>query len=367
MRKFPAIAAIIIATALTMAPAQAQMPDTTGQADMAIDASTRQQVIDQLLRQVSSSYVFPDLAKKVDASIRAQRRRGFYDRIVSAQQLSDVLTTQLQTITGDRHLRIMYSEKPLHAAGAPTAPSAQEVAARLAEMRSENFGIKKVEQLPFNIGYLELTGFAPARDAAATLSAAMTVLAHTDALIIDLRQNLGGDAATVVLLASYLLDHRTRLNDFYYREDNRIEQRWSQDAIPGVRYGQKKDVYVLTSKETFSAAEDFAYTLKHLKRVTVVGETTGGGANPGDDRRLTPHFAVFVPLGRSISPVTQTNWEGTGVKPDVSVCADEALETAQVAILEKMAVSEKGEERLHRMKNRIAQVRSEQSGASNCR
>ena len=163
------------------------------------------------------------------------------------------------------------------------------------------------------------------------------------------------------------LDKRTRLNDFYYREGNSIEQRWSSDVIPGFRYGQKKDVYILTSKDTFSAAEDFTYALKNLKRVTVVGETTGGGANPGDDKRLLPNFSVFVPLGRSISPVTKSNWEGVGVRPDVSVCADDALRTAQVAILKKMAESERNTSKLSRLKGRIAEVGTESTAGARCR
>lgn len=354
MKVLQAIATSIAVSTLACLPAFAQMPGASGQADMQMTTTSRQQLIDKLIKEVNSSYVFPDLAKKVDASLRAQQKRGVYDSITSAQKLSEVLTNELQATTRDRHLRVTYSEAVIPASEPNTEPAADDVARKLAMMRSSNFGVEKIEHLPFNIGYLELVGFAPAKDAADTLAAAMTVLAHTDALIIDLRNNHGGDAATVTLLASYLFDKRTRLNDFYYREGNSIEQRWSSDAVPGLRYGQKKDVYILTSKDSFSAAEDFTYALKYLRRVTVVGETTGGGANPGGDKRLLPNFSVFVPLGRSISPVTKSNWEGVGVTPDVSVCADDALRTAQVAILKKMAVSERNSFKLGSLKDRIA-------------
>lgn len=367
MKVLPSIATTIVVSALACLPAFAQMPDASDQADMQMTATSRQQLIDNLIKEVNSSYVFPDMAKKIDASLRKQQKRGVYDSITSAQQLSEVLTKEMQATTKDRHLRVMYSEEVIPASKPNTEPAPDDVARNLAMMRSSNFGVEKIEHLPFNIGYLELVGFAPAKDAADTLAAAMTVLAHTDALIIDLRNNHGGDAATVTLLASYLLDKRTRLNDFYYREGNRIEQRWSSDVIPGLRYGQKKDVYILTSKDTFSAAEDFTYALKNLKRVTVVGETTGGGANPGDDKRLLPNFAVFVPLGRSISPVTKSNWEGVGVTPDVSVCANDALRTAQVAILKKMAESEKNTAKLSRLKDRIAEVGTENTAGAECR
>lgn len=367
MKLSQAIAATIVVFTLGCAPVMAQMRGTSEQADMQITAATRQQLIGNLIQEVNSSYVFPDMAAKVDASLREQQKRGVYDRITSAQKLAEALTDELQSATKDRHLRVMYSAEAIPESKPETAPSADDVARNLARMRTGNFGVEKIEHLPFNIGYLELVGFAPAKDAADTLAAAMTVLAHTDALIIDLRNNGGGDAATVALLASYLLDKRTRLNDFYYREDNRIEQRWSSDVIPGLRYGQKRDVYILTSKDTFSAAEDFTYALKNLKRVTVVGETTGGGANPGNDLRLLPHFAVFMPLGRAISPITKANWEGVGVAPDISVCAEDAMRTAHLAILKKMAASEKNASRLGELKDRIAEVGSANTAGAKCR
>jgi len=226
--------------------------------------------------------------------------------------------------------------------------------------------VERVERLPFNIGYLELGGFASANDAAETLAAAMALVNHTNALIIDLRNNGGGNAAAVTLLASYLFDKRTQLNDFYFREGNRTEQRWTADVVPGLRYGGAKPVYILTSKDTFSAAEDFTYALKNLKRATVVGETTGGGANQGDDRRLSPNFSLFVPLGRVISPVTKTNWEGVGVTPDISVCSRDASKTAQVAILTKMAASENNPDEQRRLRDRIAQLGTDATGSVSC-
>lgn len=356
MKALQAIAHCIVVSAFACLPAFAQMPGAPDQADMHMTISSRGKLIDSLITEVNRSYVFPDMARKVDATLRAQQRQGAFDNIDSAQKLSEVLTNQLQATTNDRHLRVRYSAEAIPVRKPNTKPAPEAAARNLANMRSSNFGVEKIEHLPFNIGYLGLVGFVSAKYAAQTLAAAMTVLAHTDALIIDLRNNHGGDAAAVKLLASYLLDKRTRLNDFYYREGNRIEQRWSADVVAGLRYGQKKDVYILTSQDTFSAAEDFTYALKNLKRVTVVGETTGGGAHPGDDKRLQPHFSVFIPLGRSISPVTKSNWEGVGVTPHVSVSAADALKTAQVAILEKMLEGESDVAKRRRLRDRIAEI-----------
>jgi hypothetical protein len=341
---------------LACQPAPAQTPHPSSQPDMPMTAAGRQQLIDSLSREVDRRYVFPDTASKVAALLRERQGRGAYDGITSARQLAETLTQEMQAASGDRHMRVVYSAAPLPARKPDAEPSAEDAARRLSMMRSANFGVRKIEHLPFNIGYLELDGFWRARDAAETIAAAMTVLAHTDALIIDLRNNGGGDAAASTLLASYLLDKRTHLGDFYYREGNRREQRWSMDVVPGLRYGGTKDVYLLTSKDSFSAAEDFAYALKNLKRASVVGETTGGGANAGEDVRLLPHFTAFMPLSRLISPITQSNWEGVGIKPDIGVCAADALKAAQLAILEKWAMLEEHRARREELRSRIAEL-----------
>lgn len=348
----------IVLGALACIPAFAQMPGHADQADMVLTAPARQQVIDNLIREIHSSYVFPETAARASAALREQQRRGTYDGITSANRLSQVLTSELQALAKDRHLSVLYSEVAIPEKRPHGQIAPEERARRLAVLREENFGVEKIERLPFNIGYLELTRFAPARDAADTIAAAMTVLAHTDALIIDLRKNTGGDLASAVLLASYLFDKRTHLYDFHHRKDNRFEQTWTSDVVPGLRYGEKRAVYVLTSKETFSAAEYFSDALKNLKRGTIIGETTGGGANAGDIIRLAPNFAAFVPLSRSVSPLTKTNWEGVGVTPDITVTADDALNAAQLAILGKMAASENDASRLERLKDRLASIRS---------
>ncbi len=168
----------------------------------------------------------------------------------------------------------------------------------------------------------------------------MALLADTKALIIDLRRCGGGDPETVMQVASYLYNRRTHLNDIYWRDEGRIEERWTADTVAGKPYGQARRIYLLTSGDTFSGGEDFAYALKNSGRATLVGETTGGGANAGSPRRLGAHFMMFVPTGRPISPVTHSNWEGVGVTPDLAVAADDALEVAHLAVVKELLATE---------------------------
>ena len=229
--------------------------------------------------------------------------------------------------------------------------------------RKLNGGYRRVERLPGNVGYLQVDGFMHPDVAAEPAAAAMNFLANTDALIIDLRRNGGGGPQSVVLLCSYLFDEKpVHLNDLYWRKGDRTEEFWTLKELTGKRY-LGRDVYLLTSRRTFSAAEEFAYDLQCLKRVTIVGEMTGGGAHPGGGIPVGEHFVVFIPSGRAINPITKTNWEGTGVKPDVEVAADKALETAHELAVKKLLEKAPNDEarRLIQMDLEMAKIRNEKN------
>ncbi len=309
-------------------------------------------VADAVIEQMNSRYVYPEVARKVEAHLRARLKAHAFDAATTGQALAEQLTGELVKVTHDKHIHVEYSEEPLPPR-TDAEPSAEEKAAMRDMERQHNFGVERVERLPFNIGYIELQGFADLPDAGETITAAMTLLAHTDALIVDLRQNHGGDPSTVAFTLSYLFDQRTHLNDLHWREGNRVEQYWTHEWVPGRRFGQKKPVYVLVSGQTFSGGEEFAYDVKNLKRATLVGEVTGGGANPGDRYRLTPHFEMFVPTGRAVSPITHTSWEGTGVQPDVQVEPARALDKAQSLLLRQMLEREQDPRRKASLQRRI--------------
>jgi len=316
-------------SAATVSLAQPEQPDLT------IDAATRTQVIDGILKRLSDSYVFPEVAKKMELSIRERVERKEYDQITSAKQFAMTLTKDLQAVSNDKHLRVRYSHDAIPERGQRREPTAEEREQRRRDLTWMNHGFGKVERLRGNIGYLEFFNFMDEELGADTVAAAMNFVNGTDALIIDMRANGGGNPAMVALVCSYLFGPEpVHLNDLYWREGNRTEEFWSKKEVAGKRY-LNKDVYVLTSKRTFSGAEEFTYNLKNLKRATIIGETTGGGAHPGGGFRINEHFGMFVPTGRAISPITKTNWEGTGVTPDIAVPADQALHVARITALKK--------------------------------
>ena len=324
-----AVFSLLSASAFVIGSAQPE------QADLTIDAATRTQVVDAILKRLNDSYVFPDVAKKMEQSIRDHVAKKDYDQITSAKQLATTLTTDLQAVSHDKHLRVRYSFESIPERGERREPTAEEREQRKRALTWLNHGFGKVERLPGNIGYLEFFNFADEELGADTVAAAMNFINGTDALIIDMRRNGGGNPAMVALVCSYLFGSEpVHLNDLYWREGNRTDEFWTKKEVSGKRY-LNKDVYVLTSKRTFSGAEEFTYNLKNLKRATIIGETTGGGAHPGGGFRISEHFGMFVPTGRAISPITKTNWEGTGVTPDISVPADQALHVARLMALKK--------------------------------
>jgi retinol-binding protein 3 len=328
-----ALAALILALTQLSGAARAQQPE---QQDLAIDAATRTQVIDGILKRLNDSYVFPETARKMEQSIRERQSNKEYDQVTSAKEFATKLTSDLQAVSHDKHLRVRYSYNALPEGGPQRQPTAEEREQEKRELTWMNHGFTKVERLPGNIGYIDFRGFMNPDLSADTVAASMNFVNGTDALIIDMRYNGGGNPAMVALVCSYLFGAEpVHLNDLYWREGNRTDEFWTRKEVPGKRY-LNKDVYVLTSKRTFSGAEEFTYNLKNLKRATIVGETTGGGAHPGGGFRITEHFGMFVPTGRAISPITKTNWEGTGVTPDVDVPADQALVVAQLMALKKL-------------------------------
>ncbi|MEM7066911.1 MAG: S41 family peptidase [Cyanobacteria bacterium P01_B01_bin.77] len=296
--------------------------------DIDLDHSSRTEVLEAVAKALDR-YAFPEAAAKAQADIRRRLEAEGYGDIVSGHQLAETLTNQLQTLMCDRSVRVYFSPTPLPNLSADTPPTAEELTYQQQQSQRRNFDINRVERLGGNLGFLQLYGFEPPEFAGATLAAAMTCVAHTEGLIIDLRYNRGGSPAMVALLCSYLLPAypAVHLNDVSWPAEQRIQQSWTVPHVGGPRY-LDRPVYVLTGPETATAAEEFAYTLKQLKRATLIGETTAGKANPGSGQRLHNHFWMFLPTGQVLNSITGENWEGSGVLPDFKVPVELALKVA---------------------------------------
>ena len=335
--KHRTLAALFVTVTVTSTALAYRGADSQSASPGTVDASVRRQVIDGAIGHMRRAYVFADVAEKMAEAIERRASQKEYDLITDPQEFAAALTKHLQEVSRDKHLRIVYNASGLPSRGGP--PTAEERARNLAEERRRNFGLQRVERLDGNVGYIELLGFSGSPEVAEAVVPAMNLVANTDALIFDLRRNGGGSPVTIGLISSYLFNDVVHLNDFYIRETDTRREFFTNAEVQGRRYGPDKPVFVLTSNRTFSAAEEFTYNLKHLKRATIVGETTGGGAHPGGVRRITDHFGIWLPNGRAINPITRTNWEGTGITPDIPADSAQALTAAHVAALKKIRES----------------------------
>lgn len=313
------------------------VPPGTKSADLnfKVDAATRAKVIDGAISNLNESYVFPETAKKMEETLHTNQKKGDYDSITDGDDFAKRLTDDLQAVSHDKHLRVMFSPAVMPDMDHDVTDPKREAEERK-EMEKMNCGFNKAEILEGNVGYLKFDFFADPTICGPTVVSAMGFLANVDAIIFDLRENGGGDPKMVAFITSYLFAERTHLNDLWTRKGDITDQYWTLQYVPGKRLDHQP-AFVLTSKETFSGGEEFTNNLKVLKRATIVGETTGGGAHPVNGHRINDHFGIGVPFARAINPVTHSNWEGTGVEPDIKVPAAEALITAQKQAAEKLA------------------------------
>ncbi|MFD4558370.1 S41 family peptidase [Streptomyces sp. NPDC058469] len=289
-------------------------------------------VINETARLLTEHYVFPETAEQLAGLLHRRLIEGAYD-VDDPEALARLVTVDLQSVNGDRHLRLKHHADPV-----PPKQGAANLAAIRRDFDTSLGGAPRVELLGGGVAVVELAPMLfPLEWAAEPLSAALTLASRAQALIVDLRANRGGDPDTVAFVCSYLLDERTHLNTMYWRAGERSEQSWSLPHVPGVSFGGSKPLYVLSSDSTFSAAEELAYDLQQLGRAVVVGERTRGGAHPCEGWTVHPHLEATVPVGRAVNPVSGANWEGVGVQPDVPCAAADSLSQAHALALARLA------------------------------
>ena len=305
-----------------------------------LDAAQKQAIVDEIAQILKKRYIFPETAKKIEEALRAKLGGGGFEQAKDARSFAQAVSRIILDVGKDKHMGFAFA--PEQAADMRRIMGRSEEEARrvrerqLLEAQRDNFGFRKVEQLPGNIGYLDFRMFASPSRAGQTAIAALNFLAYCDAIIVDLRGNGGGDPAQIQLICSYFFRDPAHLNDLYYRESNTTENYWTLPYVPGPK-PVDADLYILTSARTFSGAEEFTYNMKNLKRATVIGETTGGGAHPTNAAIVRQDYILRVPVGRAINPVSKTNWEGIGVTPDIACPASEAFDKAYALAVEKLA------------------------------
>lgn len=282
-----------------------------------IDAEGRRTTIDSLAREIEARYIDTALARRVATTIRERARSGAYDTLATRATFARGVTLDLRQF--DKHFGV------IPVTSSSSGPNIQ-LGAR------DNFGVKRVERLDGNVGYLKFDVFGTdTAGAANVLRTALRFLARADALIVDLRENRGGAGAVGQLLLSYFVPGPARVTaDLFTRTPRGFDSTTVETATrvdPDMRFAEQP-LYVLTSPRTASAAEWLAYNLQALKRARVVGEISAGAAHPIQFIRLNGDFDASIPIGRARSRITKTDFEGLGVQPDLKVSADQALSIA---------------------------------------
>jgi len=295
-----------------------------------IDAN---ELLAALCARLQANYIYPAVAAEICANLGLHAQAGEYADIDEGELLGLALTMHLQEVNHDEHLWVRWHAEALPEEDAQLRLNPEWQAAHRMEAALDNHGVHKLERLGGNIGYLDLHYLHRPEWGGETVGAALSCLAETNALILDLRQCGGGYPGMAALVCSYFFGEKPRLiASIYWRDDDTTQQFWTLPVVPGRRYGDKP-LFVLTGKGTFSAGEMLAHVLKSQGRATLIGAQTDGGAHPGASYRLTPHFEAFIPIGRTIDPQTGGDWEGKGITPNVTVPAEQALETAHALAL----------------------------------
>lgn len=289
-------------------------------------------IIDTIIHKTTTHYIFPEISERLKNELSSLPKNALAN--LSKEQLADTITSIMRTKGKDKHFGLLY--RPNFLKNTDSKKDQQKVFDEI--NRRWNFGFETVKRLPGNIGYIEYTGFAEPNSSKQTLAATMNFLANTNSLILDVRNNNGGDAGMLLLFCSYFFDKKETLSKVYYRYNNKTILSKTKKNVLGKKY-LNKPVYILTNKNSFSAAESISYHLQNRGIAIIVGETTSGAANPVDLFVINNEFLLFVPNGNVSDVKTNTNWEHTGVIPDYLIPENKALEKAQIIALENVLKS----------------------------
>jgi len=311
-----------------------------------LDNKKKLRVIEEVSKLLKERYVFPEKATKMREILLRKYNEGNYDNIEKNGEFALEVDKTLKEISEDKHLFLLFNMELLKNETIRKSNNEEEKQKLENELienaKQTNFGFLKMEILNGNIGYLDLRAFHKSNEAFETAIAAMNFLSNTNSIIIDLRNNGGGEAEMVQLLTSYFLKMGSQLNYIIRRYENTTDQNWTLPYVPGKRMLNTK-LFLLTSSNTFSAAEDFIYALKCQKRAVIIGEKTKGGGHPVDFFPILETFLLMLPTAKSYNPICKDNWEKIGIEPDIPVPAKEALSKAHILALDDLILKEENQ------------------------
>ena len=285
----------------------------------------------EISEKIKEYYIHEDIANKLSTQLEIAKERGFFDNL-SNQEFADSLSSFLVRTSEDRHFNVLFRPN-----SGQKAPDEKELLKAADEInRRWNYGFEKVNRLSGNIGYIEYTGFPEGnRNAQHILDATMNFVTHTNALILDLRDNRGGDGKMVQLFLSYFFEDKIELSDSYTRYNDKTTKSYTKGKVKGQKY-LDKPIYILVNNQTISAAEALAYDLQARNKATVIGEATYGAANPIKVFFIENLYALFIPITENHHSITHSNWEHTGVPIDIPVRSENALTKAHIIALEQL-------------------------------
>ncbi|MHA1907676.1 MAG: S41 family peptidase [Candidatus Thorarchaeota archaeon] len=315
----------------------------------------RKAVVTNTIKIVREKYVFPEKSIEIADYIQEKLDNGRYHELTTVREFCPALRDDLREVSQDGHLGVFYW--PDKAAKLREKDSdIEDPEEWFQHYQGNNYGLIKAEYLRGNVGYLDIQIFAPLSKSKETLIHMMNFISNCDALIIDVRNNGGGDPYLVQLLESYFFDGPPKLLLTLHKRD--VDSSEQIRTIPHLigKHLPSIPLYILTSRRSFSGAEDFSYTLKHHDRATIVGEPSSGGAHTTDEEVVHSDFVIHIPTGYPIHPVTGENWEGTGVEPDIAVPHEQALGAAHIHAIETLIENASNDIRIRRMRFELVRL-----------
>jgi len=305
----------------------------------------KEKTLHELQSKITNQYVLTENINMITAALSKLQVSSEFKQAKTHMELAKLLATTIRAFDG--HFSVLWSESSTEKS------QSKDYEGWFPKLSRKNSGFTKVEILKGNIGYIDFWGFDELTESSKTKAkAVMAFVEDTDAVIFDLRQNGGGSAVMIQFISSHFFQNRTHLNSFYNRKTGELTEFWTFDDIDGKKR-PNVPIYILTSDFTFSAAEEFAYNFKNLKRATVIGESTGGGANPVYFFDLGNGFRASIPISKAVNPISKTNWEGVGVQPDIAIESVKAFDLAYKMALKAIKPEIKNQYQLKEVNEQI--------------